>query len=534
VKNPAAETAGCNSYKINYSLKRLNRFKENPNVINNVGLAFLNRGNYEKAQKYFNKAIALQPLFYPSLANLAKLYYYQKQYDEALKIYKEIKEYFPEDIKVLQNISHALLRKGDIDKALETLLDLVRKDNKNASAYNNIGVIYILKGNIDRAINSLRKSLMLNANFANAYNNLGACYSLKKDHKRAITSYLSAIALNRNFIYAIKNLARSYQEIEEHEKVFELINKYINQYNSESDFLDILAYSSYKTKKYHQAIKSLKKLIDMPATSNNIVGKARIYNNMAASYRQLGEMHETFHYYLESISLHKYPLTYNNFFNALLKENKLLEAKTIISETRQLFPDNCDLLVSEGKLFHAFKDYDNASMSLRKAMQCNSTLATPYILLNHITTEINKDLPEAIRIAQEGLKYNPRDIALINNLAYALLLTDDKNNIHEAHKLLDRFDSIEDVYLLATRGLLFLKENNVHEAERLYNRAGSITKDKELQHRVKQKKLLELGKYFLNKKEERKAYNYFQKALKIKTRDEIFSDQIKELLDTKF
>lgn len=520
--------------QIEYSIKSLNKFKANPYVINNVGLAFLNRRNYEEAEKYFNKAIELQSQFYPSLANLAKLYFYQKKYDKALEVYKAIKQYFPEDVKVLQNISHTLLKKGEVDKALEILLDVVKKDNKNSSAYNNIGVIYILKGDIDKAINALRNALNLNANFANAYNNLGACYAIKKDYIRAIRSYLSAIALNKNFLYAIKNLARSYQEIGEHAKVFDLINKYIDQYSSDADLLNILADSSYMDQKYKQALKILKKLIDIFAISNNVVEKARIHNNIAVAYGHLGERQDAYKHYIESISLHNDPLTYNNLFNAFLRDNKLSEAKKIVTEARTLFPDNCDLLVSEGKILHAFKDYVNACTSLKKAIECNQSLATPYTLMSHIKAEIDNNLTEAINIAREGLKYNPKDIALNNNLAYFLLQTNTKNNFYEARKLLDHFESVEDVYILATRGLLFLKENNINEAERLYNKSADIAKNKELQNRVKQKKLLELGKYFLNKDEKRKAYNYFRKALKIKPIGEVYSDQIKELLSNNF
>ena len=520
--------------QVAYSLKSVNKFKSNPYVINNAGLAFLNRGNYEEAEKYFNRAIELQPQFYPSLANLAKLYFHRKEYDKALDVYKTIQTYFPEDVKVLQNISHALLKKGEIDKSLVILLDVVKKDNRNSSAYNNIGVIYILKGNIDKAINALRHALNLNANFANAYNNLGACYAIKKDHIRAIRSYQSAIALNKNFLYAIKNLARSYQEIGEYAKVFDLINKYIDQYSSDADLLNILADSSYLDKKYKQALKILNKLIDIFAITDNAEEKARIHNNIGVVSAYLGERQNAYKHYYESISLHGDPLTYNNLFNAFLRDNKLSEAKNIVTEARILFPNNCDLLVSEGKILHAFKDYVNSCASLKKAIECNRRLTTPYTLLSHIKAEIEHNLTEAINVVREGLKYNPKDVGLNNNLAYFLLQTNTKNSFDEARRLLDQFTSLEDVFLLATRGLLLLKENNVNEAERLYNKAAAIAKNKDLQNRVKQKKLLELGKYFLNKDEKRKAYNYFQKALKIKSKNEVYSDQIRDILSNKF
>lgn len=518
--------------QISYSLLRAGRFKKNPYVLNNTGVAFLNSGNYKEAQEYFEKAIELNKSFYPALANLARLYFQQAMYDKALDIYNELIKYFPSDIKVLQNISHVLFKKGELDKALTVLLEVIKKDDKNASAYNNSGVIYIIKHDINKAIHYLRSALAINENFANAHNNLGNCYALQKEYEKAIRSYLSAISLNKNFVVAIKNLARIYQEVGEHEKVFAVIEKCLVHNKPDSEMFNILADSSYMSKKYQQAIVYLNKAINLPTTSHNPAEQSRIYNNMAVAYSYLGKSQESYKYYLESIAMDKHPVTFNNLFNSLLWSNKLTEAEKVISEARALFPDNPDLLVSEGKCLYATKDYQNAIKALRGAISMNPKLATPYLLLNHIVTEVDKNLDGAISIARSGLKYNPKDVGLINNLAYTLLQTNNKDNINEARQLLDKVLDSENLYLIATRGLLALKENNVHNAERLYNRAAAIAESEELRNRVKQKKLLELGKYYFGKDEEKKAKDYLKKALKIKTKHEIYIDQARELLGT--
>lgn len=518
--------------QISYSLLRAGRFKKNPYILNNTGVAFLNSGNYKEAQEYFEKAIELNRSFYPALANLARLYFQQAMYDKALDIYNELIKYFPADIKALQNVAHVLFKKGELDKALTVLLEVIKKDDKNASAYNNSGVIYIIKHDINKAIHYLRSALAINENFANAHNNLGNCYALQKEYEKAIRSYLSAISLNKNFVVAIKNLARIYQEVGEHEKVFAVIEKCLVHNNPDSEMFNILADSSYMSKKYQRAIVYLNKAISLQTTSHNPAEQSRIYNNMAVAYSYLGKSQESYKYYLESIAIDKHPVTFNNLFNSLLQSNKLVEAQKVISEARELFPNDSNLLVSEGKCLYATKDYPKASKVLREAIRMNPELATPYLLLNHIVTEVDKNLDGAISIARSGLKYNPKDVGLINNLAYTLLQTNNKGNINEARQLLDKVLDSESVYLIATRGLLALKENNVHNAERLYNRAAAIAENEELRNRVKQKKLLELGKYYFGKNEEKKAKDYLKKVLKIKTKHEIYIDQARELLGT--
>lgn len=518
--------------QIHFALVGVNRFSKNPHILNNAGIAYLNSCNYGIAEEYFVKALDINNSFYPALANLAKLYFLQGKYDEAIKIYDTIIRHYPNDIRTQNNYAHALLNKGETDNALKLLSSIAKNNDNDASVFNNIGVIYLLKGDVNKAISNLRKALEINSNFANAFNNLGSCFVLQKDYVKAIKHFLAAISLNKNFLQAIKNLARTYQEINEHKKVSELIKQCLVYNNPDSELYDILADTLYLTSNYQQAIKYLKQSLTMMPFLNNPIEQSRVHNNMAVAYSKLEKITEAVSHYIESLALHKEPATYNNFFNSLTKSNKLSEAKKILIEARQLFPDNTELLVSEGKYYYRIKDYPTACKFLRQAIEIKPELLSPYLLLNHIVAEIDKDLATAIQIARDGLKLNPTDHQLINNLSYTLLQTNDKNNIAEARRLLEKVKNIENVYLFATKGLLFIKEDNLQEGERLYNRAANLAESTELKNKVKQKKLLELGRYYLAKDEKKKAKSCLLKALKIKIKDDIYQDQIKELLSS--
>jgi tetratricopeptide (TPR) repeat protein len=206
-------------------------------------------------------------------------------------------------------------------------------------------------------------------------------------------------------------------------------------------------------------------------------------------------------------------------------------AGTIIARARELFPDNADLLVSEGKYRYSIMDYAGASRSLNTAIAISPKLITPYILLNHIMTDMDGNLEGAIAIAQKGLEQDPGNIALTNNLAYTLLQTDKKENIRYARRLLDKVVGVQDVYLLATRGLLYLKEEgDVEAASKYYNWAASTVTDVNLSNLVKQKKMLEIGKFFMKNNNKTQAVKHLRKALRIKTASTIYLDQIKALL----
>ena len=83
------------------------------------------------------------------------------------------------------------------------------------------------------------------------------------------------------------------------------------------------------------------------------------------------------------------------------------------------------------------------------------------------------------RIAKEGLIANPDDLSLKNNLAYALLK---QGNIEEARGVLaptlKHITEVENVFLLATSGLLFYKTGNVNSGRELYLKSCEVSRKK--------------------------------------------------------
>lgn len=82
-------------------------------------------------------------------------------------------------------------------------------------------------------------------------------------------------------------------------------------------------------------------------------------------------------------------------------------------------------------------------------------------------------------IAKEGLIANPDDLSLKNNLAYALLK---QNDIEGAHGVLaptlKYITEAENVFLLATSGLLFYKTGNINIGRELYLKSCEISRRK--------------------------------------------------------
>lgn len=99
---------------------------------------------------------------------------------------------------------------------------------------------------------------------------------------------------------------------------------------------------------------------------------------------------------------------------------------------------------------------------------------------------------DAVEFAKQGLRANPNDSKLLNSLSYELLRA---GRIKDAQEALKRWeqtdnDSMNNVFYLATLGLLRFKMGNTVEGRRLYLDAIEKCKEQGLQHLV--------GKAYLN------------------------------------
>jgi serine/threonine protein kinase len=137
----------------------------------NLGNAYKNLKEYEKAIIYYTKAITLNPN-------------YTSAYNNRGIAYKSLKEY---------------------EKAIIDYTKAIALDSNYTSAYNNRGLAYDDLKEYKKAIIDYTKAIEIDSNYANAYNNRGVVYQNLKEYKKAIIDYTKAIKLKPNLQIAINN-----------------------------------------------------------------------------------------------------------------------------------------------------------------------------------------------------------------------------------------------------------------------------------------------------------------------------------------
>ncbi len=140
----------------------------------NLGNAYLDIGDMERAIVAINKALSLAPNDFTSYNNLGFVYLEKGEYREAELAFKKA----------------------------------IRLKPKNADAYYNLAILYVRVSDIDKALNFLRKAVKIRPNFTMAHNSLGYIYWIKGEKDKAIREYRKALSLDPMNTEARTNLLK--------------------------------------------------------------------------------------------------------------------------------------------------------------------------------------------------------------------------------------------------------------------------------------------------------------------------------------
>ena len=132
-------------------------------------------------------------------------------------------------------------------------------------------------------------------------------------------------------------------------------------------------------------------------------------------------------------------------------------------------------------------------------------------------------------LAKRAYNLKPSDQNLANNLAYAYAR---KGLISEAKNILERrrWDK-NSFFVTATKGLVRITEGYIDEGIHLYNEAEKIAWNTDWKRLVRQKKYVELARYYLNNKKLQDAQRELNHALSIKSKTNIYRNQAEKLLE---
>ncbi|MBU0469295.1 MAG: hypothetical protein KJ736_09600, partial [Candidatus Omnitrophica bacterium] len=183
----------------------------------------------------------------------------------------------------------------------------------------------------------------------------------------------------------------------------------------------------------------------------------------------------------------------------------------------------------EAKYKYSEGELDAAIKLFHASIEKKPNFSPAYIMLSFVYAECLKDYDNAIKFGEIANNKFRANVAIVNNLAYAYLM---KNEVSKAGSVLQEVleNKNKNFCLIATIGLLRIKEGDIQEGSSLYNLASKIAPTEYFKKVVLQKKNLELAKYYLDNGDERRAKELLIKAVSMKQSDTFYYEDAKELL----
>lgn len=162
---------------------------------NNLGVSYYDKGELEKAIKYYKRSTELNPEYENPCNNLGVVYIELGRQIKAIKCFKKAIVIRRDYLDAYSNLSHAYKSLGLNDRAIEIAEAAIKIDPYFYDAHISLGYIYADKGETDKAISFFTKAREIRkAEFEPSYC-LGTLYIKKNKFDRALNEYEKALKL---------------------------------------------------------------------------------------------------------------------------------------------------------------------------------------------------------------------------------------------------------------------------------------------------------------------------------------------------
>ncbi len=205
-------------YKVGYEPKKivveLKELSRNPDievtlkkvkglVLSKEILDLLDKGNKLFDQKKYNEAIKVYeeilqkyPDAYIINKNIGNCYFAMEQYDKAEEYYKKVLEKDPNNVDILIAIGNCYMNRGDAETAVKWYNKIKFEQINDPIVLYNLGTIYYNHGRYDMALKYYKRAVELNKKFLDAYYQLGLTYFALNKNKEALEVFKEYLKLD--------------------------------------------------------------------------------------------------------------------------------------------------------------------------------------------------------------------------------------------------------------------------------------------------------------------------------------------------
>jgi tetratricopeptide (TPR) repeat protein len=500
----------------------LERFPNSIRARCNLASALLGQGRLEEAAGYLSSALASEPTNCLALGSMARIRLLQGNLAEAKDLYVRLREVSPDDISSSIGLAQIAVRREAFDEAVSLLKDAVSHPSEKPIAKLYLAILLLQLNRQREAIGYLRNAMETAVRWPSLHEALGVAYVFNGDLLKAGKSFRAALTLFPDGPRALHGLGEVLYRQKNYDEAADVFHRAVQQDPDDAKMREILARVLEEQKQYRQAKQQLIEAEEFVDT-NRPDQLSRIQNNIGVCTSLLDQT-KAGQWFDRSILTDPVwsPIPYLNAARSDIELGNWDSAIRALQVCRLQFPQAGPqigtllglCLWNQNKFLEAVKE-------LRLTIQDGKGTAIGYSLLGLILTDHLYDYMHAIEVLEEGYQRYPADVCIGNNLAYAYL---EKGQTIRAQAILASIPPIEEssstmIALKATRGLLKLWQEDLEGGEEDYGKAETLARQHQngaLAERVRQKRHLEVARFYERRGELGAAFEEIRKGLKFK------------------
>lgn len=369
----------------------------------NMGSAFNERGEYEKAIAEFKQAIELNPRDHESYTSLGATYYRQGDMEQAEEMFLKASSMHPGAFRARNNLGNVYSVRGETDRALQAYGEAIKIKPDFSEAYYNRGNAYKDTGQIERAIADFQKAIEFEPDFAMSHYHLGDCYAITGETVKAQASFETAIRFDPTLINARYNLANLYYHQKLYPQAIEQLRSVLSIEPGHVESHYVLGSILVEKEKLDEAIQEYEEVVRIApdhAEARNALGKLHV---------QKGAMAKGESEFKKALALDPGDgYVHYNLGRLYVTQGNYQEAQKEFEEALKLDPAIAEAWFNLGVLFHQEGEEQAALEAFKKAADVNPDYFEAQFQLGNLYLK-QSQFNQAVARFKEALRISPAD-----------------------------------------------------------------------------------------------------------------------------
>jgi tetratricopeptide (TPR) repeat protein len=173
-----------------------------------LGLSSWKSGDFDGANKAFDRSIELNPGFAKSYFNQGRVLLDLNRVGEALEVIEKGRTIDSTSGDGLRLVARAKAEGGDVDGAISTYRELLVRDETDVWGLNNLGMLLFERGDIEGALGPLARAVQVRPTAPLFLNNLGMALERQGHLVAALRRYELAVQHDSGYVKSVRNAER--------------------------------------------------------------------------------------------------------------------------------------------------------------------------------------------------------------------------------------------------------------------------------------------------------------------------------------